>query len=247
MQTHYDDLQVARDAPPEVIKAAYRALSQRYHPDRNASPDATHVMCALNAAYAILGDSIRRRAYDRSLAGDAAMSYEAQSGDYRESTISGSRRRTHASRSSRVSGSSTIAGLITMLILAIHFAPVPVPAAPPSDELSADVGMARSSSRVSDRVQISSDENAAAIEHLKDRVRANAVLMGAPKGLETVVSVRYSSSGELLSARLARSSENRQWDEAVLRAVRWSGSLPASWAGLRETSNAFEIAINSSR
>ena len=33
--THYDNLQVARNASPEVIRAAYKSLTQRYHPDRN--------------------------------------------------------------------------------------------------------------------------------------------------------------------------------------------------------------------
>jgi hypothetical protein len=70
MHTHYDNLKVVRSAPPEVIKAAYRALSQRYHPDRNPGPDAERVMRILNDAYAVLGDPERRAAYDRELAAD---------------------------------------------------------------------------------------------------------------------------------------------------------------------------------
>jgi hypothetical protein len=68
MHTHYDNLKVARGAPAEVIKAAYRALSQRYHPDRNPGPEAERVMRLLNEAYAMLGDPERRAAYDRELA-----------------------------------------------------------------------------------------------------------------------------------------------------------------------------------
>lgn len=67
METHYDKLKVARGAPAEVIKAAYRALSQRYHPDRNPIPEAGRVMHELNEAYAVLGDPQRRDAYDREL------------------------------------------------------------------------------------------------------------------------------------------------------------------------------------
>jgi len=67
MHTHYDNLKVTRGAPAEVIKAAYRALSQRYHPDRNPSPEAQRVMRLLNEAYAVLGDPVRRAAYDREL------------------------------------------------------------------------------------------------------------------------------------------------------------------------------------
>ncbi|SAL11993.1 chaperone protein DnaJ [Caballeronia sordidicola] len=65
--THYDNLKVARGAPPEVIRAAYKALSQRYHPDKNDSPDATRIMRILNDAYAVLSDPERRRVYDLSL------------------------------------------------------------------------------------------------------------------------------------------------------------------------------------
>jgi len=68
VHTHYDNLRVSRNAPPEVIKAAYRALSQRYHPDKNSSPDATRIMKILNDAYATLGDPEARRRYDEAIA-----------------------------------------------------------------------------------------------------------------------------------------------------------------------------------
>ena len=35
IHTHYDNLKVSRGAPQEVIRAAYKALSQKYHPDKN--------------------------------------------------------------------------------------------------------------------------------------------------------------------------------------------------------------------
>jgi hypothetical protein len=70
--THYDNLKVARNAPPEVIKAAYKALSQRYHPDKNRSPDATRIMKILNDAYAVLGEAEARRRYDDTLSAEAA-------------------------------------------------------------------------------------------------------------------------------------------------------------------------------
>lgn len=68
MHTHYDNLKVTRGAPAEVIRAAYKALSQRYHPDRNPNPDAQRIMRIINDAYAVLGDPDRRMAYDRELA-----------------------------------------------------------------------------------------------------------------------------------------------------------------------------------
>lgn len=60
----YKILQVDPKADPDVIRAAYRVLAQKYHPDLNPSPDAATAMGRLNGAYEILGDSARRRKYD---------------------------------------------------------------------------------------------------------------------------------------------------------------------------------------
>lgn len=66
-QDYYAVLGVSPDAEDIVIRAAYRALAQRYHPDRAGAPDANaHTrMAELNAAYAVLSDQARRSAYDR--------------------------------------------------------------------------------------------------------------------------------------------------------------------------------------
>jgi len=63
---YYRILGVLDDAEDIVIKAAYRALAQKYHPDRwqgNAA-EATRRMAEINAAYAVLSDPDKRRAYD---------------------------------------------------------------------------------------------------------------------------------------------------------------------------------------
>jgi DnaJ-domain-containing protein 1 len=64
VHTHYDNLKVARSAPVEVIRAAYRALAKQYHPDQNTSPDAARVMKLLNAAWEVLGDPVQRAQHD---------------------------------------------------------------------------------------------------------------------------------------------------------------------------------------
>jgi molecular chaperone DnaJ len=72
-QTHYQVLQVSRDAEPEVIEKAYRALSLKYHPDRAGSSDrdrATRRMQRINEAYRVLSDAGSRRRYDRTLPPD---------------------------------------------------------------------------------------------------------------------------------------------------------------------------------
>lgn len=68
MRTHYDSLKVTEDAPPEVIRAAYRALSLKYHPDRcGGSAQSQRMMQSLNEAYAVLSDARRRANYDGDL------------------------------------------------------------------------------------------------------------------------------------------------------------------------------------
>lgn len=68
-ETHYDALQVARTASPEVIRAAYKSLSQRWHPDRNPDnrAEAEYRMKGINAAYEELSNPQRRASYDARL------------------------------------------------------------------------------------------------------------------------------------------------------------------------------------
>ncbi len=58
---YYQTLQVAPDAEPEVIAAAYRALAKKYHPDRSDAPDAMSRMARLNVAYQSLRPGISGR------------------------------------------------------------------------------------------------------------------------------------------------------------------------------------------
>ena len=67
LHTHYDTLMVSRNASPEVIRAAFRSLSQKYHPDKNNHPDADRIMQQFNESYKILSDPIERILYDRLL------------------------------------------------------------------------------------------------------------------------------------------------------------------------------------
>ncbi len=69
--TLYDLLEVSPNASPEVIKAAYRQLALKYHPDKqpdaNARRQAEERMKAINAAYEVLMDPAKRAEYDRQL------------------------------------------------------------------------------------------------------------------------------------------------------------------------------------
>lgn len=67
-RTHYDVLEVSQAASPEVLRAAYKSLIQRYHPDRN--PDdarAAERSTLIVKAYQVLSDPVARTAYDLEL------------------------------------------------------------------------------------------------------------------------------------------------------------------------------------
>jgi len=62
---HYAILGLHRECSTEQIRAAYRILAKRLHPDVNqGSSDALERTQALNAAYEILSDPAERQAYD---------------------------------------------------------------------------------------------------------------------------------------------------------------------------------------
>ncbi|MDO4442050.1 MAG: DnaJ domain-containing protein [Moraxella sp.] len=66
IHTYYDNLKVTRNADIAVIKAAYKALAQKYHPDRNPDdPEAERIMKLINKAYEVLSDPVRRAEHDR--------------------------------------------------------------------------------------------------------------------------------------------------------------------------------------
>jgi curved DNA-binding protein CbpA len=74
-RTHYHHLQVRRTASLEVIKAAYRSLSAKYHPDRNPGDErCARIMATLNEAYAVLSDPVRRKRHDESIDATSAQS-----------------------------------------------------------------------------------------------------------------------------------------------------------------------------
>jgi DnaJ-class molecular chaperone len=57
----YDVLGVDKSASEQEIKRAYRALTLKYHPDRNSSDEAASKIREINDAYAILSDPNKRR------------------------------------------------------------------------------------------------------------------------------------------------------------------------------------------
>ena len=77
IHTHYDNLKVSRTAPAEVIRAAYKALSQKHHPDRNAgNSEAGRIMAIINVSYEILSNEKKRREHDLWIAQQELMAVE---------------------------------------------------------------------------------------------------------------------------------------------------------------------------
>lgn len=65
INTHYDILKVSRDASSDVIRAAYKELTQNYVSDTNPSVDATKLMKVIHNSYAILSNPIQKSKYDQ--------------------------------------------------------------------------------------------------------------------------------------------------------------------------------------
>lgn len=67
--THYEILEVPALASQAEIKASYRKLVKRYHPDINPNESAAQKMILINEAYEVLSNVTSRNVYDLYLQG----------------------------------------------------------------------------------------------------------------------------------------------------------------------------------
>ena len=67
IMNYYAILGVSQYAKYREIKAAYRRLALKYHPDRNNSPVSENSIKIINAAFEVLSDKDKRRQYDEKL------------------------------------------------------------------------------------------------------------------------------------------------------------------------------------
>src|SRR5512132_18774 len=66
MRDPYDTLGVSKNASAAEIKSAFRRQAKKLHPDANKhDPKAATRFAELNAAYEILGEADKRKAFDR--------------------------------------------------------------------------------------------------------------------------------------------------------------------------------------
>lgn len=63
---YYEVLEITPNASEEVIKAAYKALVKKYHPD-NGNVNGTEKLQLINESYKTLSDATLRKQYDKTL------------------------------------------------------------------------------------------------------------------------------------------------------------------------------------
>ena len=76
-RTHYDILGVPEKATATEIRAAYRQLALKHHPDRSKAADATEKFARISEAYQTVSDPDRRREYDTLLTLEAERASRA--------------------------------------------------------------------------------------------------------------------------------------------------------------------------
>jgi len=72
----YRILNVTADADPDVIRAAYRVLARKLHPDVNPGQDAEERFKEVGRAYEVLSNPEKRQMYDLGLTAKPSCFHE---------------------------------------------------------------------------------------------------------------------------------------------------------------------------
>jgi curved DNA-binding protein CbpA len=72
---YYSILQINPDASLEEVRASYRRLALRTHPDKSEVPQATQRMQLVNEAYEVLSSPEKRAQYDRERLASSELVY----------------------------------------------------------------------------------------------------------------------------------------------------------------------------
>lgn len=72
-QSLYEVLGIEPDASDDEVRAAYKTLARKYHPDLNqGNAQAEMMFKAVSRAYEVLGNASKRATYDETIQGEAA-------------------------------------------------------------------------------------------------------------------------------------------------------------------------------
>ena len=88
---YYEILQISHQADSEVIRAAYRILGKKYHPDNKIDGDEAK-MKLINEAHDVLNDKTTRQQYDQWLEAETQKSRQQRMHQYDQSTSERSKR-----------------------------------------------------------------------------------------------------------------------------------------------------------
>lgn len=109
--SHYETLEVSPNASPEIIKAAYRSLMQRYHPDKNPNdPVSAERATRVIEAYSVLSDPVLRSTYNSTLQKSTAPSHHRLQETHRT-------RPSHATATIKKDTSYALIGMVSAVIV----------------------------------------------------------------------------------------------------------------------------------
>ena len=116
---YYAVLGVSATSDDVVIRAAFKALMLKYHPDTNKSADATRRAAAINEAFSVLGDVRSRAAYDLSRrSGNTTPPSSSPSPSDREKASSSAKSKVNT-RTAASSGWKAQFGSLAAIVLAV--------------------------------------------------------------------------------------------------------------------------------
>jgi molecular chaperone DnaJ len=62
---YYEVLGISKSATADEVRAAYRKLARKFHPDVNKAPEAQQKFTEMQHAYDVLSDEQKRKTYDQ--------------------------------------------------------------------------------------------------------------------------------------------------------------------------------------
>ncbi|MCX7256409.1 MAG: J domain-containing protein [Polaromonas sp.] len=115
---YYETLEIHPKASKEVVRAAYKSLMQRYHPDKNPdNAEAARHAALIAQAYGVISDDNQRSLYDLQLREQAEKVYSRRSENYPAQPL----RRTPPNRQAVAKNNAWYAWLLISVILLSGF------------------------------------------------------------------------------------------------------------------------------